>query len=240
MFRLGDEALADYRDRGFGHLDRLIDDDQVAELREAYDRVMAADPDRGALLGGVTRQLMLPSTFDPTFRQNAALDHAYEVARSILGTEDVAQNFDMLIHKPAGHPHETPWHQDISYVQVPFAPKGFPTLGLTIQFWVAIDDADEENGCMHFVPGRHREGGLEHRVASGLPTDSNRLLEIVDPEVHLDLGAMVAVPLAAGGCTFHGEGTPHATPPNRSVDRPRRAYIFNVAASEVVAATRER
>lgn len=93
---------------------------------------------------------------------------------------------------------------------------------------------------MHFLPGRHLEGSLEHQVASGHPTDSNRLLEIVDPEAHLDLDQAVAVPLAAGGCTFHGEGTPHHTPPNRSTDRPRRAYIFNVAAAELVAATRQR
>lgn len=240
MFRLGDDAVAAYRERGFGHVDRLVDDEALAELRAAYDRVLDAEPDGGAMLGGVTRQVMVPSLYDATFRDNQAIDHAFEIARSVLGTEDVAQNFDMLICKPPGHPHETPWHQDISYVQMPFAPKGFPVLGLTLQFWVAIDDADEENGCMHFLPGRHREGGLEHRVASGEPTDSTRLLEIVDAAEQLDLDQAVPVPLRAGGASFHGEGTPHATPPNRSADRPRRAYIFNVTSAAVLAATRDR
>jgi hypothetical protein len=45
----------------------------------------------------------------------------------------------------------------------------------------------------------------------------------------LDLKSAVACPLRAGGATVHNYGTPHFTPPNRSANRPRRAYIFNFA-----------
>lgn len=239
MFRLEGAELEAYRRDGFGHVDELIDADALADLRAAYDRVLEADPDDGALLGGVTRQVMFPSAFDAAFRDNPAIDAAFEVARSILGTEDVGVLFDMLIAKPPGHPHETPWHQDQSYVAMPVAPAGLPMYGLTLQFWVAMDDADEENGCMHFLAGHHREPMLEHRVVPGSTTDSTRLLEIVGPEEQLDLGQAVPVPLAAGGCTFHNEGTPHYTPPNRSASRPRRAYIFNVGSAALASAARK-
>jgi ectoine hydroxylase-related dioxygenase (phytanoyl-CoA dioxygenase family) len=151
------------------------------------------------------------------------------IGRQLFGTEAVHRSFDMLIYKPPGHPHETPWHQDMAYSGHPTAPPGTAISLESIQVWLALDDADEENGCMHFVPGRHRDPLLEHEVAAGDPADDGRLLAITDPAAALDLSTVVPAPLRAGGCTMHTQGTPHFTPPNRSSDRPRRAYIFNVA-----------
>jgi ectoine hydroxylase-related dioxygenase (phytanoyl-CoA dioxygenase family) len=183
------------------------------------------------MLGGITRQVMIPSSAHPVFDRNDVVRDAIQVGRQLFGTEAVHRSFDMLIYKPPGHPHETPWHQDQSYSKHPTAPAGTTCSLESLQVWVALDDADVENGCMHFVPGRHRDPMLEHRVASGDPQSDSRLLEIVDPARDLDLSSVVAAPLRAGGCTMHTQGTPHYTPPNRSADRPRRAYIFNVATS---------
>ena len=54
----------------------------------------------------------------------------------------------------------------------------------------------------------------------------------MDPEKHLDLSTRTVAKLPAGGVTMHGYGTPHYTGPNRTTDRPRRAYIFNLATKE--------
>jgi ectoine hydroxylase-related dioxygenase (phytanoyl-CoA dioxygenase family) len=216
---------------GFLVLEDFLDDDVLDELRRGYDEVIDGqvhvEGDR--LLGGITRQVMLPSSAHATFDRNPAVRAAVRIGRQLFGTPDVHRSFDMLIYKPPGHPHETPWHQDMAYAGRPTAPAGTPIADGSIQVWVALDDADEENGCMHFVPGRHREPLLEHRVASADPDDPGRLLELADPGRDLDLSAVVAAPLRAGGCTMHTQGTPHYTPPNRSTVRPRRAYIFNVA-----------
>ena len=32
----------------------------------------------------------------------------------------------------------------------------------SIGTWLALDDADEENGCMWVIPGSHRAGAVEH------------------------------------------------------------------------------
>ena len=134
----------------------------------------------------------------------------------------------MLIYKEPGQTAATPWHQDFSYSQMPTAPAGaaIPS-DQTLQFWLALDDVDEENGCMHFIPGQHRAPLLEHYVAAGEADYSQRLLAIRDPGDALDLRQAVACPLTAGGATVHNYGTPHFTPGNRTADRPRRAYIFN-------------
>jgi len=216
---------------GFLVWDSFVDVEVLAELRRAYDEVIerqvAAAGDR--MLGGVTRQVMIPSSAHPTFDRNVVVRDAIHIGRQLFGTDEVHRSFDMLIYKPPGHPHETPWHQDMAYSGRPTAAAGTPIALESIQVWVALDDVDEENGCMHFVPGRHRDPLLEHRVASGDPESDGRLLEVVDPARDLDLATVVAAPLRAGGCTMHTQGTPHQTPPNRSADRPRRAYIFNVA-----------
>jgi ectoine hydroxylase-related dioxygenase (phytanoyl-CoA dioxygenase family) len=233
-------AVAAYQRAGFYVLDRLVDDDALAELRAAYDEVLH-DTDAGGakyLLGGVTKQVMMPSLLHPVFAHNRAVEAGMALVADLL--DDPVLSFDMLIYKPPSHPHETPWHQDMAYCDTPFAAAGTPIPLQKIQFWVALDDVDAENGCMHFVPGLHTQPLLAHLVASGDPHDDRRLLALTDPESQLDLSQAVAAPLRAGGATMHAYGTPHYTSPNRSVDRPRRAYIFNLSARAVAAETAAR
>lgn len=227
--RLTEAQVRQFDSEGFLVIERLIPDEVVAELRAAYDAIIANEVEAAGdgMLGGITRQVMMACWAHPAFERNAALDAAYEMAAQLFGTE-VDRLFDMLIYKPPGHPHETPWHQDMAYAGRPVSPPGIPIPLETVQFWVALDPVDEENGCMHFLPALHKEPLLEHRVASGSPEESTRLLAFVDPERQVDLSEAVAAPLQAGGCTLHSYGTPHYTPPNRSADRPRRAYIFNL------------
>ena len=215
---------------GFLVLDRFLDPDLLAALRAGYDDILlgrvAADGDR--MLGGRIRQVMCPSTAHPVFADNPAVAAGLAIARRVFGTAQAHRTFDMLIDKPVGHRHETPWHQDAAYGAHPFAAPGSAIHNGTIQFWVALDDVDEENGCMQFLPGRHREPLLEHHVVSGRPDGDERLLAVVQPEERLDLSRRVVATLPAGGCTLHAEGTPHYTGPNVSAGRARRAYIFNV------------
>jgi ectoine hydroxylase-related dioxygenase (phytanoyl-CoA dioxygenase family) len=184
-------------------------------------------------LGSVTRQIMYPARYHELFRSNKALETGRAIARELLGCAEPATWFDMLIYKPPGHPASTPWHQDMAYGGQPMMPPGkqIPTQ-TEVQFWMALDDVDETNGCMHFIPGAHTKTLLPHYVAGGDPSQTNRLLAITEPETHLDFNTIVACPLPAGGATVHNYGTPHYTPPNRSADRHRRAYIFSFSNPE--------
>src|SRR5579884_2539570 len=207
---------------GFLVLDRFIDSDVLAALRGAYDEVLsgAVEAAGDRMLGEITRQVMNPSEAHPLFDDNPAVGAGLGIARQLLGTEEVARTFDMLIFKPPGHPHPTPWHQDMAYTARPFAVAGTPVLLATVQFWLPLDDVDDENGCMQFVPGRHTGPLLEHYVASGDPDDEGRLLALPHPEEQLDLTTAVTAAIPAGGVTMHSFGTPHYTGPNRSAARP--------------------
>jgi ectoine hydroxylase-related dioxygenase (phytanoyl-CoA dioxygenase family) len=220
------QVADDFRDEGFVVLRSLADDTDVERLRAAYEEVLAHGTSSGdRLLGGVTRQVMRPHAVHEVFRANPVLDRAQRLAVDLLGGE-VEFFFDMLIDKPAGHPHSTPWHQDMSYTAEPFAPAGTQLAMGYVQFWVALDDVNAASGGMQFIPRRHRGAMLEHFVVSGDPTDNGRLLAITEPHDVFDLASAVAPQLRPGDATAHTYGTPHYTGPNVS-DHQRRAYIFN-------------
>lgn len=222
-----------FRTDGFLAIQRLAEPATVAALGAVYDAMLDGRIDvtpTDKPLGMITRQIMMPSAYHPIFRSNPALDAAREIAKELLGASEPRPVFDMLIYKEPGQLAVTPWHQDFSYSVMPHAPAGAPIpTDEVVQFWLALDDVDEENGCMHFVPGVHRQPLLEHYVASGSPDYSQRLLAIRDPDKVLDLQTAVRCPLEAGSATVHNYGTPHFTPGNRTTDRRRRAYIFNFA-----------
>lgn len=218
---------------GFATIEALADAPTVARLGLVYDDMLSGTvpcPGTDRDLGGLTRQIMMPHLHHPFFAANPALTRAAKIARDLVRCDDPQFLFSMLIYKPPGHPHETPWHQDMSYSGRPFTPAGTHWPGDVIaQFWLALDDVDETMGCMEFIAGAHNRPMPEHYVAGGDPEDDGRLLAIVRPEDRLDLSKAVKCPLKAGSATVHGYTTPHYTGPNRSTTRGRRAYIFSFA-----------
>jgi ectoine hydroxylase-related dioxygenase (phytanoyl-CoA dioxygenase family) len=225
--KLSQQQIDRFNTEGYMSVDKLISGDDAQQLADHYDKflrreVSCGDDDR--FLGGKTRQVMNPRKYDELFRANNALKIAKEIGRQLLGFEPELQ-FDMLISKEPGNLNETPWHQDFAYSQMPLRPAGTPIRSERLQFWVALDDVDESNGCMHFVPRAHTGQLLEHFIAGGKETDPGRLLAMTK---HPDPSTVVACPLKRGGCTIHTEGTPHYTTGNSTKDRNRRAYIFNL------------
>lgn len=117
---------------------------------------------------------------------------------------------DMALFKPPGFGREKPWHQDHAYFNVPFGTK-------VVGVWIALDDTFPENGCMHFLPGGHKDGPMPHW--------DRRDWQICDADV-LGKTGQVATPLPAGGCLIFDGLTPHGTPTNKSNAR-RRALQYH-------------
>lgn len=235
--RMMDEAVAvDFTRNGFAVVSRLADGHTVRDLRAVFDGMIDGSvpcPGTDRALGGLTRQVMHPHLHHPLFKSNPALDRARELSKSLLEIDAPEFAFSMLIYKPPGHPHTTPWHQDLSYAVKPVTPVSVSLdCNPIVQFWLALDDVDETMGCMEFIPGAPVSPLLPHEVASGDPDDDGRLLAIDHPETYLDLSKAVRCPLPAGSATVHGYTTPHYTGPNRS-SRGRPAYIFSFANPDI-------
>ena len=80
----------------------------------------------------------------------------------------------------------------------------------TVTVWLAIDDADDENAAMRFIPGTHKLGPLEWRT-SDRPFALHQ--EIVGAD---DLGEPVTNTLSAGQISLHADMLAHGSNPNRS------------------------
>ena len=107
--------------------------------------------------------------------------------------------------KPARIGREKPWHQDHAYFDLPMGTQ-------IVSAWVSLDAATPENGCMHVVPGSHREGPVVHFQV--------RDWQLCDDQVKTD--RVVAVPTDPGDILLWDGLLHHGTPPNRS-DKSRRA-----------------
>ena len=219
--------LEQLHDRGFAAWPEFIDSPTVATIRDYYDKILTREivipGDR--MLGSKIRQVMSPHATLDYFRENPAVERGKQVAREVFKQDEVWLFFDMLISKEPGNVNETPWHQDYSYSQMPVAAAGTAIDNHSLNFWVALDDVDEANGCMHFIPGLHKKPLLPHFVALGEPDDPGRLLATDAAPVD----RAVPMHLPAGGASVHFEGTPHHAGGNHTTDRQRRAYIFIIS-----------
>ena len=143
---------------------------------------------------------------------------AEEVAQ-LLGGREVRLFHDQIQFKPAATGGVNMWHQDSPYWPV-LTPKD-----VQLTAWLALDDADEDNGCMSMVRGSNHWGDqIEelHQLKSweGMPAQWNG--HTID---------IVPCPVRAGSVHFHHPLTWHGSPANRS-GRPRRALALHFMSDE--------
>lgn len=127
-----------------------------------------------------------------------------DAVEDLIGPDIVAWGSHFFCKQP-GDPKHVPWHQDASYW--PFTPAR------TVTVWLAIDDTDEENAAMQFLPGTHTQGHLEWRH-----TDKPAVLgqEIVGIG---RFGKPVHDTLRAGQFSLHADMLAHGSGPNPSSRR---------------------
>lgn len=226
--RAFDEGMMEqYRELGFVSVADAISSHEVEGVLSAMAEI-AMDPDAKGIelqfeseakgkLDGVSRdeyldyirKFMWFSHLHPVTQSLMYKPELVSILEKLLGGE-VEMFQDMALLKPPGIGREKPWHQDHAYFNLP---AGTPVVGV----WIALDEATPENGCMHFLPGKHKEGPVPHW--------NRRDWQICDSDILSQTG-QVAAPLKAGGCVIFDGLTPHGTPDNKSNTR-RRAIQWH-------------
>lgn len=136
-------------------------------------------------------------------------------AAAAIGFRDPLLLQSMVIMKPPGIGGEVTCHQDSTFLHT--EPES------CVGFWVALDAATLENGCMEFIPGGH-EGPLR-RLFRRKPGGGTEMLSLADdpyPEER-----RVAAPAAVGDLVVFSGRAPHMSRANRSA-LPRMAYTLHV------------
>lgn len=246
MAILSQSQIDSFHRDGYLKFQRVIDDAAIADLRLALDRVIAneltRDNDDGlppefafghdrkhdTATGRPIRaihQFVNMWKVAPEYRN--VLDNPLIVGaiQDLMSTETVRLWHDQVISKPPGDNAHFSCHHDFY-----FWPLDRPTM---ITCWLALDDATPENGCMHVVPGSHRDPRFQPVTAdmsADIGTDPVPLGPGEPGSLYNDIRTWMPeqtkpVELKAGECMFHHCLNWHLTPHNTS-DRQRRAFVM--------------
>lgn len=236
-FRLTDEQVRSYHENGYLSGVRLLDSEQVDQLRRELDEII--DPDHPK------HGLFYEFHSDESKSAETTLFHALGAWRITPGFHDILWNpaflipafqllggpvrfwHDQLFCKPAHHGGVVAWHQDYSYWT-----RTVPLSHLTC--WMGLDDSTTENGCVYYIPGSHR---WELLPVTGLTGDMKAIYDVLTEEQKAGFKP-VASEVKAGECSFHHGLMVHGSFENRS-SRPRRGVVLNVTRDGVVSSVAE-
>jgi hypothetical protein len=226
QYRLSDDQVATYEAQGFLSGIRLLNDQQVAQLRDEVAEL--ADPAHPG------HALFYEYHGNESADPNTVLFHALGAWRVTPGLHDILWHapvttaasqllggavrmwHDQLFCKPPKHGGVVAWHQDFSYWT-----RTRPMNHLTC--WIALDDTTTESGCLRYIPGSHRWDLLP---ITGLAGDMDAIRETLTEEQMAAFEQPALVEVKAGEASFHHPLTVHGSEANRS-DRPRRAVVLN-------------
>ncbi|HTE06327.1 MAG TPA: phytanoyl-CoA dioxygenase family protein [Planctomycetota bacterium] len=171
--------------------------------------------------------VMLPRRHHAPLRGDAYERRAAAVAAQLCGP-DLVLDYDQIVAKPPRSPDAIfHWHQDLAYWPLTADTR-------TASFWLALDEVDEDNGCVRFVDGSHREPALRpHHPLHGDRDTNHTLVAALDPSRDRPRPAR----LHRGDASVHHERTLHGSGGNTS-DRWRRGFVIAFRAASAVAEER--
>lgn len=208
---------------GFLIVEDLLDEDEIAVLRQRSDWIASGEADHIAnnllqvepeVAAGVEqtdtyakslRKMSHLAFYDPVFERHARNPKILDIIEALLGA-DLKLYQDQLFMKPPKIGSRQRYHQDM--------PLGFfidpPDM---VTCWAALDDSTIENGCLWMLPGTHQFGIIEQEAWADYEQQS---LEGRLPNEK-------PIVMRTGSCSFHHGLILHSSQPNLT-DHPRRGY----------------
>ncbi len=209
-----------YQEQGYLVVPGLLTPAEIDELRMTF----AAMHRQGSIPGCFTigspeeiardplklyPRMMHPHRVNDVARRYLLHPRILDVLEALLGEAPLAAQ-SMFYWKPPRARGQA-LHQDNFYLRT------YP--GTCVAAWVAVDDADEENGCLVVAPG-------SHTLDIFCPEEADLTLSFTRHYVPVPAGlAEKPVLLAAGDVLFFGGNLIHGSYPNRSATRFRRSFI---------------
>ena len=232
------EQMRDYEERGYFTVPNVVSRQTAAEMLgviknailtpETDDIMTDADPmdpmndDTPQARAVRYRKLSKFNQRNPLIWHNAHCGQpVLDIARYFLG-DDILLKYDSCFLKPARSGSATPWHQDNGLWRdgdiEPF------------NFWMALDPATIENGCLQMIPGSYKTEIVHHvlyedSVHGELPQE--RVEEMIDTY------GVEHIELEPGGVVVWHSSAWHYSPPNTS-DKGRIAIAGVMSSPDIV------
>lgn len=218
-----------YDKNGYVKYDSLLSNEVVSKLNKQVDYLQKIlrpsdtvfDEDKTGLI----KQIQYLHNYHPVFQE--VIDKMRPLAEELLNNNNLFVLNMQLFEKHPNISKPTRAHQDNAYFKLKD--------NKAVTFWIALDDIDEDNGCLYYTPKSHLCGVFKHsryhknttfRVRSGVPGLSLCLHE------HFDEND-TPMPVKAGDVLAHHCNLVHRAGKNNS-NRRRRAIgiVFIVKDSE--------
>ena len=189
--------------------------EDIADIRQYFDKLLEETIAAGGNSYSISTAHMKHGRVYDMLTNPILVDYVAD----ILGDDVIAWGSHFFCKMPRDG-KEVAWHQDASYW--PLSPSKAVTV------WLAIDDADLENGCMKFIAGSQNFGHLTYRKSN--PDEHSVLGQTVEnPEQY---GDIVVDDLKAGQVSIHNDLLLHGSDANNS-DRRRCGLTLRYAAADV-------
>lgn len=221
---LSQDQVASYHRDGFALGSQVLDESQVETLRRELARVIdekdAPAGPKPVLLRNLGQddapvwQIVDIWMASEPFRELLFNPMLVEEAAQLTGARQLRVWHDQIQYKPDTTGGVNMWHQD-SPAWPPLTPKD-----QQVTAWIALDDVDEENGCMSMVPRSYEWG---------VGPETLRQIERFDVLPETCDGhriERVLRPVKVGCVHYHHPLTWHGSHENRS-GRPRRAIAVH-------------
>ena len=201
MSSLNGKQLKDYEDHGFVAPIDVLTLEEATKIKEEIEYIEKKWPNELIGLGRNNVHYISP-IFDQVCHNSKILD----VVESIIGKNILVGGTTLFIKDPDKKGFVS-WHQDAKYIG--FEPHNWVTA------WLAITDANEENGCMRMWSGSHKEKIKEHKDTF----NENNLLTRGQTVQNVPLEDTTPNVLKAGQLSLHHPMIVHGSGSNKSNTR---------------------
>ena len=202
--------------------------EEIGKQRKYFDQLLqqlAESPDKGDThLGGDDKRDSIQYSLNCYHTKLRGIWETMYAEPLLLGVRDLLG--DGLVAwathyfcKLPGDGKAVSFHQDASYWGL--------TPAKTVTVWLALDDTDEENGAMQFLPGSHKVGHIPWKESSEESVLNQQIEDISVFEKPFSNN------LKAGEFSLHSSLLVHGSPKNKS-SRRRCGLTIRYAPQEVV------
>ena len=200
------EQIASYHHDGFVIPDFKMPENDLLEIENKHFDLIKEYPEYINYCPAILLK-------DETFLKYCMNTQILKFVEQLIGNHFALWNSSFFA-KPAYNGFETPWHQDGQYW--PISPLA------TCTVWLAIDDANEENGCLRFIKGSHKDKKLKQHSRNN---KTNLTLHQELSKEELDESNKVSLILKRGQISLHDVYMVHGSKENKS-PKSRRAMTM--------------
>ena len=203
MAKLSADQINQYNEKGYVAPIEALNKDEANEIKKEIEFIEKKWPNE---LDGLGRKYV--HLISPMLDRVAHNSKILDAVESIIGKDILVCGTTLFIKNPDEKGFVS-FHQDAKYIGL--EPHNWVTA------WLAITDANEENGCMRMLSGTHKEGLRNHiekfdynegNLLTRGQTVENVPLEETDPVI-----------LKAGQLSLHHPKIVHGSGINKSKER---------------------